>query len=61
MLALTDLKSITFIRVKRTFPLGDFTYEISEPMNDVLGALCAVKRMNLAEVRIKSDQTSFLL
>lgn len=55
MLALTDLKSITFIRVKRAFPLGDFTYEISESMNDILGALCAVKRMNLSEVRLKSN------
>ena len=48
--ALSDLKSITFIRMKRSCPAGDCTYEISPSMDDVLGALCAVRRMQLSEV-----------
>lgn len=50
LLALTDLKSVTFIRMVR-YSGGETIYEISPEMTNVLATLCAVKRKSLEEVR----------
>lgn len=50
LLALTDLKTITVIRMVRHSG-GEAIHEISPKMTNVLAALCAVKRKSLEEVR----------
>ena len=51
LLALTNLKEITFLRVTRDPGTGVTGYEISDGIRDVLGALCHVLKMEAAEVR----------
>ena len=51
LLALTNLKEITFLRVTQDPDTRMTSYEISDGIGDVLGALCHVLKMEAAEVR----------
>lgn len=49
LVAITNLKTITFLRVERV-PGGEVRYEVSEAVPGVLAALCAVMQMPLDKV-----------
>ena len=51
LLALTDLKHITFVRVTRDSHSQETTYEVSDEMDNVLEALCIVLGMSDVEVK----------
>ena len=51
LLALTNLKEITFLRVTKDPNTELTSYEISNGIGDVLGALCHVLKMEAVEVR----------
>jgi len=50
LVALTNLKDIVFLRVTQDPDMRTTSYEMSDRIDDVLGALCHVLKMEATEV-----------